>query len=97
MDLRMDGRFAQRSMEKRKLQMKEIVSTESTEKRECRGERLQGIPLERDNPAPGGTYLPRGKVPRLPPMLIGAGLEVCRQKFQVLEVLEQKVPRFGSF
>jgi len=71
--------------------MKDMSTTENiegTEKRERRGERLQGIPLERDNPAPGGTYLPRGKVPRLPPMLIGAGLEVYRQKFQASEILE---------
>jgi len=40
-------------IEKRKLQMKEIVTTEnteSTEKREHRGERLQRIPLERHKP-----------------------------------------------
>ena len=90
----------QRSIERRKLQMKEIVSTEnteSTEKRERRGERLQGIPLERITPRPAGLICPEEKFRGCPPMLIGAGLEVCRQKFQALEVLEQEVPRFGNF
>ena len=100
----------QRSIERRKLQMKEIVSTEnteSTEKRERRGERLQGIPLERITPRPAGLICPEEKFRGCPRCLSERDWKFAgknskhwkfwNKKFQDLEVFEGKVPMFGNF
>jgi len=85
--------------------MKDMSTTENiegTEKRERRGERLQGIPLERDRPCGRqkfrGSEILKEKVPMFGSFerKTSKVWKFWREKFQGLEILEEKVPRFGT-